>query len=105
MDKIPAGVIYQAHKEGDALAGKLWRDVELAVGVICHNYVNLFNPDVLVLGGGVVEAAPELRYFARSYVDNRAVRPAAKTVEMVAPKLGSLSPAIGAAHLAFKSAK
>ena len=102
LDKIPASAIYQAAKEGDQLAKRLWRDVELAVGVICHNYVNLFNPDIMVLGGGIVEAAPELRNFARSYVDNRAVRPAAKTVKIVPPKLGSLSPAIGAADLAFR---
>jgi len=105
LDKIPASVIYRAHKKGDMLAEKLWRDVELAIGVVCHNYVNLFNPDILVLGGGIVEAVPELRDFARAYINNRAVRPAARTVKVVAPKLGSLSPAIGAAQLAFKTVK
>jgi predicted NBD/HSP70 family sugar kinase len=59
----------------------MWRDAELALGAVVHNYVNILNPDTMVLGGGIVEGLPYLRDFARDYLDRRAVRPAAQEVE------------------------
>jgi len=103
LDHIPASVVHRAAVEGDPLAKRLWRDVELAIGVVCHNYVDMLNPDMIVLGGGVVNGVPELRRFARRYVDGRAVPSSARAVKIVAPKLGNLSPAFGAADLAYRA--
>ncbi len=103
LDHIPANVIYKAAKEGDPLAKRLWRDAELAIGAVCHNYVDLLNPDILVLGGGILDGIPQLRDFARSYVKKRAVPTAVKAVKIVAPKLGKLSAAVGAAELAYRN--
>lgn len=105
LSNIPANVIYQAAMEGDELAEKLWKDVELAVGVLCHNYVDILNPDIIALGGGIVEGVPSLLDFARKYVIERAVPIAAEKVKILAPKLGKLSPAVGAANLAFINLK
>jgi glucokinase len=101
LDHIPADVIAKAAKKGDPFAKKLWRDAELALGTVVHNYLNLLNPDVLVLGGGIVEGLPYLRDFVRDYVDRRAIRNAAKIVKIVPPKLGVMSGAVGAANMAF----
>jgi len=100
-DHIPADVIAKAAKRGDPFAKKMWRDAELALGTIVHNYVNLLNPDVIVLGGGIVEGLPYLRDFACEYVARRSVRGAARTVKIEAPKLGAMSGAVGAANMAF----
>ncbi len=105
LDHIPANVVYQAAAEGDPLAKRLWHDLELAVGVVCHNYVDMLNPDMIVLGGGIVDGVPELRKVARDYVDKRAVPANARAVKIAAPKLGKMSPALGAADLAYRAVK
>ena len=105
LDYIPANIIYEAAKMNDPLAVRLWKDAQLAVGVICHNYVDMFNPDMIVLGGGVVDGVPELRKFARDYVKKRAVPTNARAVKIVAPKIPKLAPALGAANLAYKKSR
>src|SRR4029077_7670467 len=58
--RLPALDVYTAAQAGDALAHELWSDAERYLTMATANYVTLVNPDVLVMGGGVIATVPAL---------------------------------------------
>ena len=48
--------IYKMAKQRDAAALKVWRDFSAVLGKFLGGMVNIFNPEVIVLGGGVAGA-------------------------------------------------
>lgn len=57
---LEATMVAAAANSGDELARALWSDAMRYLTVALANFVTLVNPQVLVLGGGVLEALPEL---------------------------------------------
>jgi glucokinase len=57
---LEATMVAAAANSGDELARALWSDARCYLTAALANFVTLFNPQVLVLGGGVFEALPEL---------------------------------------------
>lgn len=55
-NKIDGTMIYKAAKQGDRLALKLYEEEAIYLGKGIGNLINLFDPDVIVLGGGVTKA-------------------------------------------------
>ena len=53
---VTAADIYDAARGGDALAAEVFRDAAEAVGIGVVNCVHIFNPELVVLGGGVTRA-------------------------------------------------
>lgn len=54
LDSVKA--IYQLAMKKDRLALKVWQDFSLALGSFLGGMVNIFNPEVIVFGGGVSKA-------------------------------------------------
>jgi glucokinase len=52
--------VADAAREGDADGRRLFDEAGLYLGVALANYINIFNPEMLVLGGGVVTGAGDL---------------------------------------------
>src|SRR3972149_2762508 len=50
----------RAAEMGDPFARELWQDAERYLGMALANYVTLLNPEILVLGGGVMTTGPAL---------------------------------------------
>jgi glucokinase len=100
VDKVTAATIGRAYHEGDLLAKTLVEDTGkyLAAGVV--SIVNVFNPCVLVLGGGVVEGIPELIQIVKNLVPTMALEASVEKLKIVKAALGADSGAIGAAVLA-----
>jgi glucokinase len=69
------------------------------LGVGIANYVNIFNPDVVVVGGGIMAAGEILLGVARDEAGRRALRPPWGEVEVVAAELGNDAGVLGAAAL------
>jgi glucokinase len=69
------------------------------LGVGIANYVNIFNPDVVVVGGGIMAAGEILLGVAREEAGARALRPPWREVEVVAAELGNDAGVLGAAAL------
>jgi glucokinase len=69
------------------------------LGVGIANYVNIFNPDVVVVGGGIMAAGEILLGVAREEAARRALRPPWGEVEVVAAELGNDAGVLGAAAL------
>ena len=71
------------------------------VGAALSNLVDFINPDMIVLGGGLVEAMPALMRgeISRS-IESHASAKAARAVKVVAAKLKGHAGTVGAACLA-----
>jgi glucokinase len=72
----------------------------LAAGIV--SIINVFNPCVLILGGGVVEGIPELIQIVKEIVPTLALESTVEELDIVKAVLGANSGAIGAAVLARK---
>jgi glucokinase len=71
------------------------------LGVAIASFVNIFNPQVVVIGGGVIAAGELLLEPARAEVAVRALTPSKDEVEIVPAHFGDEAGMIGAAQLAF----
>ncbi|MEX2093645.1 MAG: ROK family protein [Pirellulales bacterium] len=98
--------LVRAAAAGDVAAAECWqRSIRgLAVGIA--TLVNAFDPEIVVLGGGIAESGRLLFEPLREYLDEVEWRPTGEPVCVVAAKLGELAGAIGAARFAaLKSAE
>lgn len=98
LANIRSGALAEAIKKGDKAIEQIVRDAANHIGTAVGGFVHILAPDVVVLGGGLVEAMPELYVEQVSAAAKKWVRPTyAKTYEIVATKLGDDAGALGAA--------
>ena len=92
--------VTEAAKAGDERALGVLALVGRRLGAALSSFANIFNPDVIVIGGGVVAAGELLIGPARQELASRALPPMNETP--VAPaQLGPEAGMIGAATMAF----
>jgi glucokinase len=91
--------VAQAVRRGDALACRVWEAAMADLGAGVASVVNLFNPDVVVLGGGVSRSADLLLPAVRQVVAERAMPMLAAAARIEAAMLGDDVGVIGAAAL------
>ena len=60
MSQIKSGLISDAIKSGDKMVEKIVRKAARHIGTAASAAVNMMAPDLIVLGGGMVEAMPDL---------------------------------------------
>lgn len=97
LTAIRSGVLAESIKAGDTAIEKIIQRAAMFIGDAVGNVVNLLAPDIVVLGGGLVEAMPEL--MVKTIEDaarKRASQAFAKTFKVVAAKLGDDAVARGA---------
>jgi glucokinase len=91
--------------DGDAVARDVVAAVGYYLGVGIANVVNILNPEVVVVGGGVIAAGELLLEPARRVVAERALAPSRDQVRIVPTRFGDASGMIGAALLAMDLAE
>lgn len=97
----PTGaMIDRAADEGDALSIELRNDAATLVGVAAANLITELNPDVLILGGGVLMGSSTMRRMVEEVIRQNAGRAQLATCAIVDPALGDDAGVIGAAFLA-----
>jgi glucokinase len=89
--------------DGDAAAIEAVTLIGARLGVGIASLVNIFNPEVAVIGGGVIGAGELLLAPARTVVAERALPPGRDEVRIVAAQFGVEAGMVGAAALAFSS--
>ena len=103
-ESVDGRVVTVAAREGDAVAVEVMASVGRHLGVALASYANIFNPDVIVLGGGAAAGAGELLLEpARAELGSRALRPMNETPVKPA-ELGEDAGMIGAAAMALREA-
>ncbi len=103
FSEMRSGSFAKAIKAGDRAIERLIQSKAQLVGVTMANIVNLLNPDLIILGGGVVEAMPELILReAKASMAEHTMSELLKAVKVVPAKLGDNAIIMGAAHLVFQ---
>jgi glucokinase len=87
--------------DGDPIARDVVAGIGHFLGVGIGNVVNVLNPEVVVVGGGVIAAGELLLAPARQVVAERALAPSRDQVRIVPTRFGDASGMIGAAILAM----
>jgi glucokinase len=96
LTKLTAAIVYRASKDGDALASEVVRETARFLGTGVANMLNVFNPDVVVLAGGVAQAGDSLFVPLRAEVKKRAFKPAVDACRIVPGALGGSAGMVGA---------
>ena len=96
VDAITAATVYEAANKGDALALEVVRDTARFLGTGVANLLNVFNPDVVVIAGGVTKAGDKLFEPLRAEVKRRAFRPAVEACRIVPGILPGTAGVVGA---------
>lgn len=98
LGEIRSSTLADAIKAGDAVVERIIRRACDYIGTAVANVVTLLAPDVIVLGGGLVEAMPVLFVDAvEKAARERAMPSMAKSFKVVAAKLGDDAGVMGAA--------
>lgn len=102
IEKITAQVIHTAAEQGDALAQELIAQTGYYVGVGLANLINIFNPELIVIGGGLANIGDRLLQPAFRVAGERAFPEAYQRVRFARAELGQDCGALGAAAFALK---
>jgi glucokinase len=96
--RITAQTVYQAANDGDDLAREVVRDTAKFLGAGVANLVNIFNPEIVVICGGVTLAGDQLFEPLRREVTRRAFKPAVQVCRIVPGMLPGTAGVYGAAR-------
>jgi len=97
-----AKMIFEAGKAGDELALEIFRRMGMYLGIGLANLINILNPEMIVIGGGVMNAWDLFEKHMHQQVEERAFPSLAARVKIVRAKCGDDAGLLGAARLALK---
>ena len=100
--ELTGPLITELAHDGDEAAIEAVALIGSRLGVAITSLVNIFNPEVVVIGGGVIAAGELLLEPARAEVAARALPPSRDEVRIVAAHFGVEAGMIGAATLAYE---
>lgn len=98
-DKIEASMVYEAAKRGDAAAVSVLEEAATRMGLKVAYLTNFFNPEVVVLGGGVEKGGETVLNVIRRVVKQLVMEEAAGMVKIILSRLGEDAVAYGAVCL------
>jgi len=90
-------------RQGDEAAISVLHETGVWLGIGLAGFVNVFNPEVIAIGGGAARAGDLILDAARHEVHLRAMSPSRDLVEIKEATLGAESGVLGAAALARNS--
>ena len=99
--EITGGIVTELAHDGDEAARSVLAEIGRRLGYGLAGVVNVFNPEVIVIGGGAIAAGELLLSPARAVVLERALPPARETVRIVPAHFGDEAGMLGAALLAL----
>ncbi len=91
------GHIFKVAKQGDPLAKKIVADTIVYLATAMASLINTFNPDMIVLYGGMTKAGSQLFGPLRKEVARRCFKVGARRCKIVPSKLGKFAGVIGSA--------
>jgi len=106
FENLKSGDLRKAIRRGDKYVERVIEDASEYIGIAVGNLVNILNPEIVVLGGGVMDALEDEMLGVISEVAHDYAMPGStKELEIVASKLGDDAGITGAAVLARKHLK
>jgi len=106
LDDLRSGDLRKAIRKGDKFVDKILEEASEYIGIATANLINILNPEVVVLGGGVMEALEdEMMSVIIETAKDYAMPGTMKGVEIVASKLGDNAGITGGAVLARRETR
>ncbi len=105
IQNVTAQTVQSAAEKGDPVAHQLILQTAYYFGVGLANLVNIFNPELIVIGGGLSNMGDRLLKPAYEVAERRAFNRAYRTVRFVNAGLGRNSGVLGAAAFALDEMK
>jgi glucokinase len=96
-EAITAETVYHAIVAGDAYAKEVMHETAKFLGTGLANLMNILNPEMIVISGGVTRAGDHLFQPLDAEVRRRAFRNAHEACQIVGSELGDMAGVIGAA--------
>ncbi|GAB3548530.1 ROK family protein [Spirosoma fluminis] len=95
--------LLEAYKQGDYFAQWVWLSSvrKLAIGI--NSLINLFSPDLVVLGGGITQAEDDLLRPLADFLGLYEWRPGGQATPIKIAHFGDMAGAIGAASFALQN--
>lgn len=103
-ENITAEKVALAARRGDLLASDMVNRVAFYLGIGMSNIINIFNPEIIIIGGGMSKMGEMLLRPARKVVRERALKFPARNTRIVRAQLGDNAGTIGAALSALDNA-
>jgi glucokinase len=99
MANLHAGTIEEAYLLGDECCTSVWQEVTEYLGSGIASLVNLLNPEIIILGGGVIYGTKHLIDDMNTVLTKRAMTESLKGLRIEKAKLGENAGIIGAAFV------
>jgi glucokinase len=96
LEDITAATVYEAVVLGDPYANEVMRETAKLLGAGIANMINVLNPEMVVIAGGVTRAGNHLFTPLRAEVRRRAFRSAQEACEIVSAQLPGTAGLVGA---------
>jgi len=102
LDDLTVESIIDAAKSGDTLSIELLEDAAVNLGVRVAYLVNLFNPEIVIIGGGIEKSGSLFLEPLRRTVRKWAFEEPANVVKIIPAHLGRDAVALGAASVVIR---
>jgi glucokinase len=99
LSRVTAQTVFDAAQQGDKIALEVVGKTAHYLGAGVANLLNIFNPDLVVIAGGVTQAGDRLFEPLRREVARRAFKPAVASCQILPGALGGLAGVYGAARV------
>ena len=99
IQKVSAEMVANAAKKGDVLAWNIFKQAAEYIGIGISALINLFNPEAVILGGGVTQAGEILFDTVRKTINARALTRSSRGVALLPATFGLKAAAMGAVSL------
>ena len=96
LRRVDAKAVHEAALKGDALAKDLIAETGRYLGIGLASLVNVFNPEMIILGGGLTQMGDMLLEPARSSLQMRAMEPGLRVLRLELAQLGDDAGLVGA---------
>lgn len=96
---LNAGVIEEGYLAGDALCVSVWQEVVEYLGAGVASLVNLLNPEIIVLGGGVIYGTKRLVDDMKNVLEKRAMKDSLKGLRIEKARFGEKSALLGVSYI------
>lgn len=100
--KITAEMVYLAATKGDKLSRRILQEAGAHLGIGAANLVNILNPALLVIGGGLAKAGDFIMEPLIRTLQERSLAVSLKSVKVVTSELGDNAAPLGATTLVIK---
>ena len=101
-ESIDTKDVFEAAETGDKMCQHLINESARYIGIALANFVTLFNPELVVIGGGIAENSPNFVEAIEGTAKLNAFRYAAEKLRFCTSTLGENAATIGVASLFIK---